>query len=113
MSKELTLDEAEWMVKVVGAKRIARHMADPLEDWPLTPRMITLLKSGPHGILPANEDFEEYLWEGIVTLTRYVIRCNCGKKFTAKLPSQAHALHRAHTGTADRSNSITAEMVSA
>ena len=113
MSKGMTIEEAEWMVKVLGAKRIARNFDKPFAEWTITPLMRERIITGPHGVLAANEDFEEYLWEGIVTLTRYVIRCNCGQTFMAKLPSQAHALHRAHTGTADRNNSITAEMVSA
>lgn len=111
----MTNEEAEFIAKVVGHKRFVENFHKPVSEWPLTPRMIALIKAGPHGVVPWNEDWEDYLYAG-VTLTRYRLRCNCGAVFVTDLPSQAHAAHNLHNGdvfvaAADRK--IGAEAISA
>ncbi len=111
----MTNEEAEFIAKVVGHKRIVENFGKPVSEWPLTPRMIALIKAGPHGVVPWNEDWEDYLYAG-VTLTRYRVRCNCGQQFVADLPSQAHRLHDEHRGvafTAAAERKIGAEAMSA
>ena len=114
MSKHITEQEAEWLITVVGARRVLDNFDKPVAEWKITPLMREKILSGPHGILARNEGWVNYFYLGIPTMpmTSYKVRCNCGETFTGKLPSDAYRLHDAHRGTV-RTGKIHADEFSA
>lgn len=101
----LSLDH---VLDVIGKDRFVAQFHMPIEEWDITPYESARLKAGPHGALGVYLVDSDYMG---IEFSEFTVECECGEKFTARLLSQAQALHDAHTGYVAPSHTHTAQLL--
>ena len=101
----LSLDH---VLDVIGKDRFVAQFHMPIEEWDITPYESARLKVGPHGAIGVYLVDSTYMG---FDMSEFIVECECGDKFAARLLSQAQAQHDAHSGYVAASRVHTAELL--
>lgn len=101
----LSLDR---VLDVIGKDRFVAQFHLPVDQWDLTPVEIARLATTAHKALGVYLVDSDYMG---IEFSEFIVECECGEKFTARLLSQAQAQHDAHSGYVAESHVHTAQLL--